>query len=126
MHSILLVDDDSICCFLNQHIVKTHFPEAKITIKNNGLEAIEFLAEQEQNPPDVILLDINMPEMDGWDFLKEYKKRNWNNNFNSKISMLSSSLRKSDLELASEFEDVIKQYLVKPLTKEDFKEKISK
>lgn len=125
MQSILLVDDDSICCFLNQHIVKTHFPEAEITIKKNGLEAIEFLASQEQNPPEVILLDINMPEMDGWGFLAEYKKRNWNNQFSTKISMLSSSLRKTDLDFADQFEGVIKQYLTKPLTKEVFKEKIS-
>lgn len=125
MQSILIVDDDSICCFLNQHIVKTHFPDAEITVKKNGLEAIEFLSTQENNPPEVILLDINMPEMDGWDFVKEYKRRNWNINFHSKISMLSSSLRDADLQLATEFDDVIKQYLIKPLTKEIFCEKIS-
>ncbi|SFD25731.1 response regulator [Algibacter pectinivorans] len=73
MGKILLVDDDRATNFYNQIILKRHKVNYDIEVLENGLKAIEYI--QNNSLPDFIFLDINMPIMDGFQFLEEYE--NW-------------------------------------------------
>ncbi len=72
--TILLVDDDYVSNYLTErHIKKTGIANTIKSVKN-GEEALTYLAEPVNKRPDLILLDINMPEMDGLEFLKYFKQ----------------------------------------------------
>jgi CheY-like chemotaxis protein len=105
---ILLVEDDSVTNFITKNKLKNLGFENIITVEN-GLLAIDYLKIE---CPDLILLDINMPVMDGFDFLM-YREKNkvW---FEVPIIVLSSSDRPKDQELTKKFMNVI-DYIEKPL-----------
>ena len=69
---ILLVDDDSIYLFVAQRTIKLQFPDTEITVCKNGKEALQQLNE---GVPDVMLLDINMPILNGWEVLEHLNKK---------------------------------------------------
>ena len=72
--TILLVDDDYVSNYLTErHIKKAGIANTIKSVKN-GEEALTYLAEPVNKRPDLILLDINMPEMDGLEFLKYFKQ----------------------------------------------------
>jgi CheY-like chemotaxis protein len=89
----------------------------------NGLEAIENIKEkisQGIGLPDLILLDINMPIMDGWQFLDEFRQtRKTKPDEKTIIYLVSSSDSQSDINKAKEYQDKIKDYFFKPMTLED-------
>jgi CheY-like chemotaxis protein len=94
---------------------------------NNGKEALDtFLQDIEAGNelPEVILLDINMPVMDGWEFLDEYVKVKHKIKNKVKIYMVSSSVNLSDLDKAKTYDDIV-DYVVKPIKSSDL-QKISK
>lgn len=112
--SILVVDDDKICNFLTVNALKKAGIEGDIDVVINGLEAINKLKDA-FNFPDLILLDINMPIMDGLDFLKTYRENGFEGK--SKIAMYTSSIREADKEIAFQYNDVF-DFINKPLTHE--------
>jgi len=71
---ILLVDDDYVNNFLTERVIKKLNIAKEIKAVRNGEEALTFLSEEKNPIPELILLDINMPEMDGIGFLKNFKK----------------------------------------------------
>ena len=89
----------------------------------NGLDAIEEIKEKINSGntlPDLILLDINMPIMDGWQFLDEFRKtRIVTQGERTTIYLVSSSDSISDINKAKEYQDQIKDYFFKPMTLED-------
>ena len=108
---IFLVDDDPIQNMLSTQMVKLSNEEALIVFYNNGKELIEGLEEGIE--PDIIFLDINMPIMDGWEFLNlysVYKKQ-------AKVYMLTSSTNEIDLKRANNYK-CIEGYFPKPINKE--------
>ena len=118
--NILLVDDDEVYLFLMNKIIKELTTELKVTSLLDGEEAIEYLSkctDKNIDAPEVIFLDINMPFLDGWGFLEEFKKLKPKIQNNVNIYMVSSSNMQHDIEKASEFEELT-GYVVKPL-KED-------
>ncbi|MBI3232515.1 MAG: response regulator, partial [Bacteroidetes bacterium] len=73
--NLALVDDDDVFVFLTRMTIEDSNLVDIVKIFRNGLEAINFLNENSNAPhllPEVILLDLSMPIMDGWQFLEEY------------------------------------------------------
>ena len=123
--NILLVDDDEINNFITVKLIKKAFPDATISTCLNGRLAIEKLkmlfAECPEKIPDFILLDINMPIMNGWEFLEEYKASNLDPEKKITIYILSSSVFSNDIDKAKTYESVA-NFISKPLNIESIKE----
>ena len=116
---IYLVDDDPIQNMLTSKLIGNVDDSIPIQIYQNGEEVLDALGKTER--PDIILLDINMPIMDGWEFLAEYKnKRN-----QAKVVMLTSSSMNEDKSKSDGFSCVV-DYYTKPITEGDIKEIIKK
>ena len=115
MKKILLVDDDYICNFLSKEALHQIGYVNDINIVLNGEEALNFFKSTEgpSNLPDVILLDINMPIMDGFGFLEAFSRLNVPEKENIKIIILTSSNNPDDVARARVFG--VSQYLTKPI-----------
>jgi len=114
---VLLIDDNDIDNYINNHIVKKSKISDKISIKNSAIKALEYLESIKDNVeefPDLIFLDIGMPIMNGFDFLEELVKFPIVVNNQCSVVMLTSSNDKNDIERAKQF-FVVKEYLIKPL-----------
>ena len=116
--SVLLVDDDEINNFISIKLIKKALLNTDIMACLNGKFAIDQLVElQNEDPaklPDYILLDINMPIMNGWEFLDEYKRLNIDPLGKSKIFIISSSVFSNDINKARSY-PVVKDFISKPL-----------
>ena len=112
---VLLVDDDKVVNFINRLTIGDHSADCEVAEAHDGQQAIEHLMAEEACP-DVILLDINMPGMDGFEFLNEYEKRG-KCCYNSKIYVLTSSPRDEDREKAMA-NRLVKGFFDKPLSPE--------
>ncbi|TSD64111.1 response regulator [Inquilinus sp. KBS0705] len=123
--SVLLVDDDEINNFISIKLIKKALINTEIMACLNGKFAIDQLAEiQRKDPnklPDYILLDINMPIMNGWEFLDEYKRLNIDPLGKSKIYIISSSVFSNDINKARSY-PLVKDFVSKPLNVEKIKE----
>ena len=123
--SILLVDDDEINNFISIKLIKKAVDNTAISACLNGRFAIEELVEiQKHDPallPDFILLDINMPIMNGWEFLDEYKRLNLDPLGKSKIYIISSSVFSNDINKARSY-PLVKNFISKPLSVDKIKE----
>ncbi|WMJ72833.1 response regulator [Cytophagaceae bacterium ABcell3] len=73
-NTILLVDDDYVNNFVTERLLRKSGLAREIKAVRNGEDALTYLAESKNKLPELILLDINMPEMDGINFLKYFKK----------------------------------------------------
>ncbi len=119
----MLVDDNPDDNFFHEREIKKDHLEATVVVKNSGTEALEYLKSKkdiERLPPDLIFLDINMPGMNGWEFLEEYSLLD--NKFQSDvlIIMLTTSDNPDDEERTRTWSNV-SDYITKPLTKEKMK-----
>ena len=116
--SILLVDDDEINNFISIKLIKKAVENTAISACLNGRFAIEELVEiQRKDPsllPDFILLDINMPIMNGWEFLDEYKRLGIDPEGKSKIYIISSSVFNNDINKAKSYQ-LVQNFISKPL-----------
>ncbi|MEP3838483.1 MAG: response regulator [Algibacter sp.] len=98
---ILFIDDDKATNFLNKHLAKGRESIESIYLKHSGFEAIEFLqncTKDTENIPNLIFLDINMPAMNGWEFLEEFYELDENLINKIKVIILSSSDDPRDLK----------------------------
>ena len=130
---VLLVDDDFATNFINKKIIQKANITEHIQVALNGKEAIDYLCKQgkfesganEFPQPQLILLDINMPVMDGWEFIEAYKNLNLENKENIAIVMLSSSFNPSDKAKAESIEEIT-AFRQKPMSREALLEIIEK
>jgi CheY-like chemotaxis protein len=122
---VLLVDDDEINNFISIKLIKKALINSDITACLNGKLAIDWLAEIQRNTPndlpDYILLDINMPVMNGWEFLEEYKRLNIDPLGKIKLYIISSSVFSNDINKARSY-SMVKDFVSKPLNVDRIKE----
>ncbi|MES2239924.1 MAG: response regulator [Bacteroidota bacterium] len=118
---ILCVDDDPITLMLCKKVItKASFSNAIITAKN-GEEALQYFdsiinKKEDHKVPQLIFLDLNMPVMDGWEFLDNFSTEKYSEpNHSTKIIVLSSTIDPEDLEKSKKYEIVI-DFLSKPIT----------
>ena len=125
INCILLIDDDEPTNFLSQMIIEEADCAADIQIAYSGDQAIDYLTSQRistsgQNTyprPDLIFLDINMPAMNGWEFLQKYNSLEKEHKGNIVIIMLTTSINPDDKLRSKDFPD-ISGFENKPLTPE--------
>ncbi len=121
-----MIDDNEIDVYQVDRIIKKSGSVEHFYSFANGQEALDHFndlnkSQEKYNgyfPPTVILLDINMPIMDGFEFLSEYSKLPEAKKESIIVIMLTSSNQQSDKEKASEY-SVIKDFFVKPFKQED-------
>jgi len=114
---ILLVEDEEINNYIATRLIQKAMPGATVTSCLHGKHAIELLTEIRDDSsklPDIILLDINMPVMNGWQFLDEYNRRNIDPEGKCAIFILSSSVFSEDINRARAYPEV-KDFVCKPL-----------
>lgn len=124
LHCIMLIDDDHATNFYHKIILREGEWAEKIVEVQNGEEAITYLKAPfgNDNPrPNLIFLDINMPRMNGWEFLEEYKKLSPDQQAENIVVMLSTSGNPDDFQRAED-SPVVKEYRSKPLTEEMLQE----
>lgn len=116
LSSILLVDDDGTTNFTNQMLLEDMGVAEKILVAHNGKEAIQVIKQAciDGSCPQLILLDINMPVMNGFEFLSSYKSLDITCNKSVVIVMLTTSLNPKDVDRLKEAP--IQDLLNKPLT----------
>lgn len=121
IHSILLVDDDPITNFIHEDILSSLEITDEINIASNGKEALDLLLRNcdKGNCPQLILLDLNMPVMNGFEFIEAFKKLN-RVDLDTRIVVLSSSANYRDMEKVKKLD--VTDYIVKPLTEEKIKD----
>jgi len=119
IESILSVDDSEADPYLSRRIVETSVPEAAFASAYDGREALEKL-EDPAFIPTVILLDINMPGMNGFEFLDRYE-RTHGSEVSPVVVMLTSSMQTRDRERAQAY-SVVPSYIEKPLPRDWTKE----
>ncbi|MDG1261985.1 MAG: response regulator [Flavobacteriales bacterium] len=111
--NIVLIDDDAINNLLNRQFLSFVLPQSTINTFHDARLLVRYLVEGKIARPDLIFLDINMPEMDGWEFLYHMDRINCN----AEVMILSSSLHWDDIQKAKDYQRV-KCYIEKPLTED--------
>jgi CheY-like chemotaxis protein len=119
-HNVCLIDDDKIYQFTARKILESTGLAKTILSFYNGSEAIGYFREksikEQDQLPDVIFLDINMPVMNGWQFLEEYHKLLVNLKKSITIYVVSSSVDDCDIQRSKQFSSVT-DYIVKPINR---------
>jgi CheY-like chemotaxis protein len=123
---ILCVDDDPITLMLCKMVISKSSFATEIITAQNGEEALNYFDDLKLNNlgaeikkyPSLVFLDLNMPVMDGWEFLDHFSKEEYTSAFkNTKIIVLSSTIDPNDIEKSKTYSMVL-DFLSKPITKE--------
>jgi len=115
--SVMLIDDNEIDNIINEKIIEANSFADNILVFQTGQEALDFLNTNQNDEdvlPEIVFLDINMPIMDGFQFLEDFEKFSETVLEKCKIIMLSSSISPKDIDRAASSK-YVKKYLNKPL-----------
>lgn len=116
---IFLVDDQQITNFINRKLLNVAGVGRNIYDFKNPYEALESL---EKYRPQLILLDLNMPQLDGWQFIEELER---SYDIDAKIAIVTSSTSQYDYEKSKNYERIL-DYLVKPIKDQSLKKLMKK
>lgn len=126
--NLTIVDDDDIFVYLTKKTIRETGLVERIEVFDNGLDALNFLNENKDNAPvlpEIILLDLSMSIMDGWQFLEEFTKLNQKIKKDITVYICSSSISPDDVARARSIKEV-SDYIIKPITKDMLIEMIEK
>ncbi len=117
MKKVLLIDDDKVSNFLSSLIIKKTLIAEVVKECLDGQEGLDYLKSLSGSTeiPDILFLDLNMPVLDGWQFLNKFSLLD--KRVQMPIYILTSSNYEGDLIKSKEF-DAVKGYIVKPLSKD--------
>lgn len=118
----VLIDDSDIDLFIQRRFLEVYKFSEELILYRSAEEALNWLRMLNgEAPPDIIFLDLNMPDIDGFSFLENFDELPENIRSRSKIVVLTSSNNKKDKELAFLNQNVI-QFITKPLKQADIEE----
>ncbi|MFT5820497.1 MAG: CheY-like chemotaxis protein [Crocinitomix sp.] len=119
MGAILIVDDDETNNFYAKHVLAKSNITENLYFAMNGQEALQIIADLTNKgiTTDLILLDINMPIMNGFEFLEAYEKLPVSHRSKTVVTMMSSSVNSADMEKSKSYKSIDRR-IEKPLTKE--------
>jgi CheY-like chemotaxis protein len=121
LETILCIDDDPITLMLCKMVITKALFSNEIATAKNGEEALKYYDNLKTNPsinkPQLIFLDLNMPVMNGWEFLESFITTEYSEYHDTKIIILSSTIDPQDLEKSKKYPMVI-DFLSKPISKE--------
>ncbi len=125
--NVFVIDDDDIYQFTIAVTLRSIPAVDSTRTFSDGAEALEYIVvhqNDEDKLPDIIFLDINMPVMDGFQFMEEFVELLPSLKKSIKVYMVSSSMDPKDIKRAKRI-DEISDYLIKPLNSADIKEIIA-
>lgn len=130
LNNILIIDDDDVSNFIYKRVIEANAVAKNITTLTRGRDALEYLEKIIENEPDnfpeIIFLDINMPVMNGWQFLETYREQLHSRiQKNVLLCMISSSVYQEDITKAYSYPEV-SEYISKPLTSQILNDLLSK
>jgi CheY-like chemotaxis protein len=124
-YAIMLIDDNEIDNLINQKMIESANVVKNIYTHTGARSAIEFLRNAEKLEeysdkilPDIILLDIDMPLMDGFQFLDEFEKLKESTKAKCGVVMLTSSINPQDVNKSKKYK-YVRKYINKPLSQEN-------
>jgi CheY-like chemotaxis protein len=112
---IMLIDDDPLTNQLNTLVINRQTPDAEIITFTMANNAINYLREEGKRKPEIIFLDLNMPLMNGWDFMEEYQKLS----LDIEVVILTSSNEEEEKKKSNSYKK-ISSYELKPLSLNKF------
>ena len=119
---IVIIDDDAVILFLHKILIQKSPLPSNVTEFKNASEGLEFLSSRSSETPLLVFLDINMPEINGFEFLdvvqEQMKKDCW-----PALVILTSSINRRDLDRVASY-PCVRELLVKPLTLDILQKKI--
>ncbi|AMR30087.1 hypothetical protein A0256_00980 [Mucilaginibacter sp. PAMC 26640] len=122
---VSIIDDDAFFQFSTKKTLELSNKVERILQFHDGEEAIQYFVENKDDPgkiPDLVFLDLNMPYMDGWQFLDKFIINEFKKELIT-IYICTSSISKFDLDKVNGY-PILKGYLIKPITKAEFFEKL--
>lgn len=122
---IMLVDDNADDNFFHEREIKKCNLGNTIIIKDTAEEALAYSKSREKPHADLIFLDINMPGMNGWEFLQGYNKLDNELQSRAIVIMLTTSRNPDEMIRAKEW-DFVRDYIIKPLTQKILQNVIQK
>ncbi|MDQ3392884.1 MAG: response regulator [Bacteroidota bacterium] len=123
-NKVLLVDDDDISNYLTEVLIQKLDFSGDIEVYKNGEEALNYIRDcihrNDAVCPELVILDINMPVMDGFEFLEEFEKLQKENDKDIPVVMLTTSNYNNDIQKAQKYK--VAGFVNKPLTEDKFLE----
>lgn len=118
----MIIDDSEVDCYLSKSLLEVLEIAEQVDCVYSGVEALDYVlktfspaAIEEGIFPELIFLDINMPLMDGFEFLKALQAAKSIDHSKLYIVMLTSSINMDDIKKAADLWDLLKEYITKPL-----------
>jgi response regulator RpfG family c-di-GMP phosphodiesterase len=120
-YNIWIIDDNEVDNLVHSRIIKLTKPNSQIMSFSSGKTALQTIADGNVRPPDIIFLDLNMPLMDGWEFLAGVQKLAEYLPTMPIVYLLTSSPDPRDIKRAEET-PLISNFIIKPLAQEKVKQ----